>query len=164
MAGLAWDDLRYLDSCPATLPPAFRAPLLRARCQRISFDSLADTSPFIARFGPSVLPVLPELLTHHWLGSAAAQWLWAWDSVEAEQLLRRCETLDPDALANLTDAIPACKVALAAQLVLEKPTLFLPWWGLSFWARRHLPTAGESAPALVKIIHLASAENPETPA
>jgi hypothetical protein len=164
LENLAWDDLRYLDSCPATLPPAFRAPLLRARCQRISFDSLADTSPFIARFGPSALPVLPELLMHDWLGSAAAQWLWAGDSDEAERLLRGCETLAPDALANLTDAIPARKVALAAQLVLEKPTLFLPWWGLSFWARRHLPTAGMNAPALVKIIRLTSAENPETPA
>lgn len=45
--------LVHLSSYPQVLPPAFRAPLLLARCQFISFQSFADTGPFIARFGPS---------------------------------------------------------------------------------------------------------------
>lgn len=157
LADLTFDDLNYLSSCPESLPPAFRAPLLRARCQRIRFKSFGDTAPFIARFGPSVLPVLPELLTHDWLGSAAAEWLWAWDDAEAERLL--CDdTVDRMARHHLLDACPANKVAMAAALLLEKTTFFSVLDYVS-WAKGHLPTACKHAEVLVKIIN-SSAANP----
>lgn len=142
--------LRHLSSYPQVLPPAFRAPLLLARCQSISFQSIEDTGPFIARFGPSVLPALPELLTHEFLGSAAAQYLWAWDADTAERLLFD-EAIDWVAHHHLMHACPASKIAIAAAVLIEKPSLF-DFVDRYSWARSRLPTAGKNAQALVEII------------
>lgn len=148
LAGLTPKELNHLSSFPQILPPAFRAPLLLARCQHISFESFADIEPFIARFGPEVLPALPELLTHDWLGSAAAKYLWAWDGSAAERLLHDDAT-DFLARHHLINACPANKTALAAAVLLENPALCADY---SFWARDRLPTAGINAQALVEII------------
>ena len=142
--------LRHLSSYPQVLPPAFRAPLLLARCQSISFQSIEDTGPFIARFGPSVLPALPELLTHELLGSAAAQYLWAWDADTAERLLLD-EAIDWVAHQHLMHTCPASKIAIAAAVLIEKPSLF-DFVDRCSWARSRLPTAGKNAQALVEII------------
>lgn len=150
LAGLTPNALRHLSSYPRVLPPAFRAPLLLARCQFIRFESLADTGPFIAHFGPSVLSALPELLTHESLGPAAAEYLWAWDGTTAERLLFD-EAIDWVARHHLMHTCPACKIAIAAAALIEKPALFSLVDRCS-WARSRLPTAGKNAQALVEVI------------
>ena len=148
LAGLTPKELNHLSSYPKILPPAFRAPLLLSRCQSISFESFADTGPFIARFGPGSLPALPELLTHDWLGSAAAEYLWLWDGATAERFLRDDAT-DFRARHHLINTCPANKTALAAAVLLENSALF---GDHSFWARSRLSTAGKNAQALIEII------------
>jgi hypothetical protein len=150
LTGLSPAALKHLVAYPRTLPPAFRAPLLLARCQSISFESFADTAPFIARFGPSALPALPELLKHYWLGKAAAEYLWVWGATTAEQLLLD-ETVDSLARYYLLHTCPASKIAVAAAALTEKPALFR-WSEYSSWARSHLPTAGKNAQVLIDII------------
>ncbi len=142
--------LNHLASYPRVLPPELRAPLLLARCQSISFESFADTAPFIARFGPSALPALPELLTHRWLGSAAAEYLWVWDAATAEQLLLD-KAVDSGARNHLLQTCPADKVAVAAAALIEQPALF-SLEACCYWARNRLPTAGKNAQELVEVI------------
>lgn len=160
LTNLTPEELIHLSSCPWTLPPAYRAPLLLARCQHISFESIADTTPFIARFGPSALPALPKLLTHHWLGSAAAEWLWAWDAAEAECILRNDDGKDI-VHHHLTYACPINKTATVATLMLERPDCFGAVHRSS-WARARLPTAGKDAETLVKIIQQYSSEKADS--
>lgn len=150
LSGLTPTALNHLVSYPRILPPAFRAPLLLARCQSISFKSVAATVPFIARFGPSVLPVLPELLEHFWLGKAAAEYLWAWDAATAERLLLD-EAVGVLARDHLLHTCPANKIAVAAAALTEKTALFR-WSECGSWARSHLPTAGKNAQVLIDII------------
>ena len=152
LAGLSLDALNHLSAFPQVLPPAFKAPLLLARCQHISFTSFDDTGPFIARFGPEVLSALPELLTHEWLGSAAAEYLWAWDSSGAERLLLD-EVTDWVARHHLMHTCPPNKTAVAAAALLDKPALFSSV-DHRLWAQSRLPTAGKNAQALVEIIRL----------
>lgn len=152
LAGLTRDALHHLSAFPQVLPPAFRAPLLLARCKFISFESFNDTGPFIARFGPEVLSALPELLTHEWLGFAAAKYLWVWDSSGAQRLLPD-EATDWVARHHLMHTCPPNKTAVAAAAVLEKPALFISF-DHRYWAQSRLPTAGKNAPALVEIIRL----------
>lgn len=150
LAGLTPAALNYLASFPQILPPEFRAPLLLARCQSIRFKSFADTGPLIAHFGRSVLPVLPELLTHEWLGETAAEYLWVWDAATAERLLVD-EAVDSVARHHLLHTCPASKIAVAAAALIEKHALFSLVDCFS-WARCHLPTAGKNAQALVEVI------------
>lgn len=150
LTGLSPAALKHLVAYPRTLPPAFRAPLLLALCQSISFESFADTAPFIARFGPSVLPALPELLEHLCLGKAAAEYLWAWDAATAKRLLLD-EAVDWLARDHLLHTCPASKIAVAAAALTEKPALFR-WSECGSWARSHLPTAGKNAQVLIDII------------
>ncbi|MDO9359145.1 MAG: hypothetical protein Q7T70_09165 [Polaromonas sp.] len=151
LADLTLGDLHYLASCPESLPPAFRAPLLRMAGLENRIESILEITPFLRRFGPAVTPVLPELLPHIYLGGVAAQCLWDWDSTEAERLLCHDETLGLEARSHLFHACPASKVGEAAAVLLERPHWFHPGEGL-VWAQGHLPTAGSSAQALVKII------------
>lgn len=153
LSSLAQAEINHLCSSPQLLPPAFRAPLLLERCKFIRFHSFADTGPFIARFGPSVLPALPELLTHYWLGSAAAQYLWAWDAATAERMLSD-EAIDWVTRYRLMHACPVSKIAIATAALLEKPAIFSHADYCS-WARSRLPTAGRNAQSLVEIIRLA---------
>lgn len=150
LTGLSPAALNHLVAYPRTLPPAFRAPLLLARCQSISFESFADTAPFIARFGPSALPALPELLKHYWLGRAAAEYLWIWGATTAERLLLN-ETVDSLARYYLLHTCPASKIAVAVAALTEKPALFR-WSECGSWARSHLPTSGKNAQVLIDII------------
>jgi hypothetical protein len=152
LAGLPRDALNHLSAFPQVLPPAFRAPLLLALCQFISFKSIYGTGPFIARFGPEVLSALPELLTHEWLGSAAAEYLWAWDSSGAQRLLPD-EATDWVARDHLMHTCPPNKTAVAAAALLDKPALFSSIDRRS-WAQSRLSTAGKNAQALVEIIRL----------
>lgn len=150
LTGLSPAALNHLVAYPRTLPPAFRAPLLLARCQSISFESFADTAPFIARFGPRALPALPELLKHSWLGKAAAEYLWVWDAATAERLLLD-EAVGWLARDHLLQTCPGNKIAVAAAALTEKPALFR-WSECGSWARSHLPTAGKNAQVLLEII------------
>mgnify|MGYP000852536179 CR=1 FL=1 len=150
LTGLSPAALNHLVAYPRTLPPAFRAPLLLARCQSISFESFADTAPFIARFGPSALPALPELLKHDWLGKAAAEYLWVWGATTAERLLLD-ETVDSLARDYLLHTCPASKIAVAVAALAEKPALFR-WSECGSWARSHLPTSRKNAQVLIDII------------
>ncbi len=150
LTGLSPAALNHLVAYPRTMPPAFRAPLLLAQYQSISFKSFADTAPFIARFGPSALPALPELLKHSWLGKTAAEYLWVWDAATAERLLLD-EAVDSQARYYLLHTCPASKIAVAVAALTEKPALFR-WSECGSWARSHLPTAGKNAQALIEII------------
>ena len=154
--GLTPKALNHLSSYPEVLPPAFRAPLLLARCQFISLQSFSDTGRFIARFGPSVVTALPELLTHELLGSAAAEYLWTWDAATAERLLLD-EAVDWVARHHLVNTCPSSKIAIAAEALIEKPALY-SWVDRSDWALSRLPTAGKNAQTLVEIIGSARSE------
>lgn len=143
-------ELNHLSSIPRSLPPAFRAPLLLERCTFIRFESLADTGPFIARFGPSVVSALPELLTHEWLCEAAAEYLWAWDTATAERMLSD-EATDCVARFSLIHTCPMSKIAIATTAMREKPAIFSSA-DYSSWARSRLPTSGRSAQAVLEII------------
>jgi len=148
--GLAPTALNHLASSPYTLPPEFRAPLLLARSQFISFQSFADTGPFVARFGHSALPALPVLLAHEWLGGAAAEHLWVWDAGTAERLLID-KSVDWIARHHLLHACPPSKIAFAAAALVENQAWF-PLGDCCSWARGHLPTAGKNAQVLLEII------------
>lgn len=142
--------LGHLASFPQSLPPEFRAPLLLARSQSISFQSFVDTGPDIASFGKSASPVLPELLTHEWLGVAAAEFLWTWDAATAERLFRDEATGLP-ARENLLHTFPADKLAVAIEVLNESPALFSLLERCS-WARSRLPSAGKNAPELINLL------------
>jgi len=148
LTGMTLQELKHLSSLPQTLPPAFRVPLLLAQSEDISFKSFADVGPFIARFGPGARSALPELLTHVWLGSAAAEYLWAWDCDAAERLLHDQAT-DSIARHHLIHASPSNKTALVVAVLLENPAYCSDYAG---WARTRLPTAGKNAQALMEII------------
>jgi hypothetical protein len=154
MAYLARAELNYLSSTPQLLPPAFRAPLLLERCKFIRFESFADTAPFIERFGPSVVSALPELLAHDWLGSAAAEYLWAWDTATAERMLSD-EAIDWAARYSLMHACPISKIAIVTSAMLEKPEIFSSK-DYSFWAKSRLPISGSNAQAVLEIIRSTS--------
>jgi hypothetical protein len=150
LACLTRAELNHLSSTPRLLPPAFRAPLLLERCKFISFKSIADTGPFIARFGPSVVSALPELLAHELLWSAAAEYLWTWDTATAERMLAD-EAIDSMARYSLVHTCPISKIATAAAALLERPAIFGSADYCS-WARSRLPTSGGNAQSLLEII------------
>jgi hypothetical protein len=150
MASLARAELNHLSSTPQLLPPAFRAPLLLERCKFISFESLADTAPFIASFGPSVASVLPELLAHEWLGSTAAEYLWAWDTATAERMLSD-EAINWEARYSLMHTCPISKITIATATLLEMPAIFGSADYRS-WAKNRLSTSGKNAQELLEII------------
>ncbi|MCX7256333.1 MAG: hypothetical protein NTZ64_06225 [Polaromonas sp.] len=159
------DDRWYLAQEPKTLPPAFRAPLLqslllnpRARLMKSLLPDILglglDAPKFLTRFGPSAAPALVHFQEDELLWAAAAPCLWRWNAKDAIRLLRHKEKLSMTARARLLTECPAEHVAEATAAVVDNPELF-DLTALSYWARRHLPSAGRHAGFLVEILKMA---------
>ena len=159
------DDRWYLAQEPKTLPPAFRAPLLQSLLLNLRAGLLKSLLPdilglgldapkFLTRFGPSAAPALVHFQEDELLWAAAAPYLWRWNAKDAIRLLRHKEKLSMTARARLLTECPAEHVVEATAAVVDNPKLF-DLTALSYWARRHLPSAGRHAGFLVEILKMA---------
>jgi hypothetical protein len=158
------EDLWYLVSSPASLPPNFRplllkrfTPLLLAALeQNPSAIAYSQEEQFFERFGAGIAPLLYEFLTHERLGFAAATCLWRWEGEAASQRLKNPQQLDAVARQHLLMECPAAHLSVAAEVLQTSPELFdLPY--LASWARQLLPNAGTSAPALLVVLRAVQA-------
>jgi hypothetical protein len=158
------EDLWYLASSPASLPPDFR-PLLLKRFTPLLLAALeqnptaiaySQEEQFFERFGAGIAPLLYEFLNHERLGLAAATCLWRWEGEAARQRLKNPQQLDAVARQHLLMECPAAHLSVAAEVLQASPELFdLPY--LASWARQLLPNAGTSAPALLAVLNAVQA-------
>lgn len=142
----------YLASCPETLPPAWRGPLL------LSLKTQWDTIPFgqeeafLQRFGPAIVGELEQLLGCGMsLGAAAAPLIWQWKPRRACDLLQHADALSPEAWTLLFQACPVEHLSAAISALKTYPERF-NGPERAAWAQQKLPGSGGLAPSLIKLL------------
>ena len=142
----------YLASCPQTLPPLWRGPLLlslEAQWETISFG---EESAFLGRFGPAIANELEQLLGHGLLlGWAAAHWIWEWKPRRACDLLKHAQALTPEAWSELFHACPTEQLLMAINALQAYPDR-LGGAERTAWVRQKLPASGGLAQLLLALL------------
>ena len=142
----------YLASCPQTLPPSWRGPLLlslKAQWETIPFG---EEYAFLRRFGSAVANELEQLLgTGALLGGAAARCIWEWNARRAGDLLQHAEKLTPQAWSELFYACPTDQLQMAVDALQAYPDrLSCP--ERAAWIKQKLPASGGLAQSLLVLL------------
>lgn len=152
--GLDMPRIKYLTTCPQTLPPVMRVPLLMAARDCWSEVEFADARQYLERFGRSIASALPHLLESETLLWAAAALMWEWGFEDAREKLLQPNGLSAEAWRVLFDAVPQRHLSLAMDaLALSEHRQVLDDTERQAWARQNLPDSGELAPRLMAVIH-----------
>lgn len=146
------DSLEYLATCPQTLPPAVRGPLLLSCIEVRRTPPLGQEAAWIRRFGPSVADSLEKLLGQDFLlGRIAAGLLWEWNAERASDLLLNAKDLSQQAWSELFFACPQPRLSIALDAIDANPVGLDPAERKT-WVRRQLPGSGGLAPRLLAVL------------
>jgi hypothetical protein len=148
---------------PRTLPPSFRAPLLRiVASDPLKIFTLEENLSqefrrgIIERFGSADTTPLKDFLDNFFWGPEVAEHLWRRAPEEAKHLLAIPNNLSESAFFTLLESCPLEHVPDAASALAttkERPTPQT----LIDWAITRLPSAGQSAKMLITIIQTQNA-------
>lgn len=142
---------RYLAEVPESLPPHFRAPLLKSLSKHALVARYSEVALFFRRFGPSAAPTLAGFLDHELLGEEAAACLWEWDPASAQALMDARVAECAGALSRLILTCPTSHLGAAVACLHAMPGL-LVGESRAWWIRQHLSEAGIHAPSLLDLL------------
>ncbi|MDP3231002.1 MAG: hypothetical protein Q8N13_23915 [Acidovorax sp.] len=142
----------YLASCPQTLPPQWRGPLLLSLKEQWKTIPFGEEYAFLQRFGSAVANELEQLLGYGLLlGRAAANLMWEWNARSAGELLQHAEMITREAWSELFDACPPARLSLAISALHSHPER-LSQAERTAWVKQKLPASGALAQPLLALL------------
>ena len=147
--------LLYFASCPQTLPPSWRRPLLLS--MKTSWDDLLAQQgvTFLNKYGPSIADELEAVIESECAGLLEARLMWEWNATKARDLLNQPDRLGFKAWWLLLESCPVESLSLAVDALEKHPEIMDASHRLA-WAKSRLPNGGARAPTLVAWINESS--------
>lgn len=143
----------YLASCPQTLPPSWRGPLLLSLKAQWETIYREKGFAFLRGFGPAIANELEHLLGHgSLLGRTAASLIWEWNARRAGDLLQHAEALTPEVWSDLFYACPITQLPMAIRALQAHPRT-LSHEERTAWVKQNLPASGGFAQSLLALLH-----------
>ncbi|SEA91817.1 hypothetical protein [Acidovorax soli] len=149
----------YFASCPQTLPPQWRGPLLLSVKEQWATVPAGKARDFLRRYGSSIGGELAEVIeSESTLAWAAGSLIWAWNGAKARELLKQPDRLEASAWRILFDNCPTESLSLALDVLRKFPEMIEANERLE-WARSRLPSSGIIAKGLLELMRASTDEN-----